>query len=233
MHTVRSIVQSLLSGLGKCVLLVILPNVSTLASPVQVGDIVFSQLSPGINVLQIDNFTGSNNLGFFPVADNLTFASPTVTIFCANAQCVTDLGAASKIFNLADLTPSIGSDTSTLLSAADQISQLVFNAILVDGAQGPGLLTVKLSDGTSIQTAPTLSATLLPSIGSFLIAGDPVAGTSGDTISLEISASGTTTVPEPGTLALVFLGLSALAAGRWATRRHHAYQPHGVAQPRT
>jgi len=135
------------------------------ADSVIVGALVFnveSFGSPGTTNFEIDNFTGSNNLGVFPVSDNLVFLNANLALTCGNATCVTDLGGSSAAFVLGDIAPP--SATSQAFSAFDEFSQAVFTANF-------NLTSLALTDGTTFEGSPSVSFTLLPSSGQFLVAG--------------------------------------------------------------
>jgi hypothetical protein len=67
----------------------------TFAASVVVGDLEYNTLFSGVDDFTIDNFTGSNNLGFFPVADNVSFDDSVLTL--------TELGGGTLVFDLATL----------------------------------------------------------------------------------------------------------------------------------
>jgi len=163
------------------------------ADGVQVGDIQFNTLIPangsiaGVNDFTIDNFTGSNNLGFFPVADNLSLENVSLTVFCANAKCTTDLGASSKNFSLGDIAPGLNS--SLQFSTNDQFSEVLFTA-------GMSKTAITLTNGSTFAGSPTISFKLLPPAGSQLVA-DVDSGALIDPAP----------VPEPATLLLLASGL--------------------------
>lgn len=177
--------------------LALLHSPAVLADGVQVGDIEFNTLipasgtTPGVTVFTINNFTGTNNLGFFPVADNLVFNSVSVTLFCANAACTSDLGASSEVLSLSDLGP--GSDSTLEFDTNDQFSEALFMA-------GMSETTINLTGGSTFTGSPTISFALLPSSGSFLVA-DVDSGALIDPAA---------TVPEPSTLVLLAGGVLAL-----------------------
>ncbi len=174
---------------------------SAKADSVTVGALVFNVLSfgsPGTTIFEIDNFTGSNNLGVFPVSDNLVFLNANLTLTCANATCVTDLGGSSVAFVLGDIAPP--SVTSQAFSALDEFSQAVFTANF-------SLTSLALTDGTTFEGSPSVSFTLLPSSGQFLVAGVDQ-GTINDLAP----------VPEPGGLILISSGLAGILALRLRAR---------------
>jgi PEP-CTERM motif len=170
------------------------------AESVQVGALSLNQLIPGVNDLQIDNFTGTNNLGglLSPVADNLIFQSISLTVTCANAACVTDLGGNTGTFLVPALSP--GSDTSTTFNAADGFSQAVFTTNFSE-------TSLNLEGGGTFAGSPSVSFTLVASNGSFLQAGVD-SGTLVDVSS----------VPEPSSLALMAAGAAGLLLRRTQRR---------------
>jgi hypothetical protein len=170
------------------------------ANSVQVGGLAFNPNVPGVlNDFEIDNFTGTNNLGglLSPVADNLIFQSATLTLSCANAACVTDLGGNSQTLLLSDLGP--GFYTNTVFSAADEFLQAVFTASF-------GATALNLVDGTTFTGSSSISATLVASNGSFL---QP------NVDSLVLSDSNPSIpTPEPPTWVLLSAGLIAISSFR-------------------
>jgi len=168
------------------VVLTLLPATS-MASSVTVGDIELNNLFAGVNVFTVNNFTGSNNLGFFPVADDVVFTDLVLTATESDSTVLT--------FNLADLGP--GSDTTSTVSDALLFTQVVLSATL-----SPATFTLTNGDSGTFVANPVLSFTLLPSSGSFLVAG---------TDSGTFDAQG---VPEPSQLALLGLGLIVIATFR-------------------
>lgn len=60
-------------------LIAIIPAVAWGRS-ITVGDLEFNHSGPGVNNITLNNFTGSNNLGVFPVADDITFDHVVLTL---------------------------------------------------------------------------------------------------------------------------------------------------------
>jgi PEP-CTERM motif len=178
----------------------VLPAVSY-ADSVQVGAISFNHLLPGVNDFQVDNFTGTNNLGglLSPVADNLILQSISLTVTCANAACVTDIGGNTGTFLIPDLGP--GSDTSVTFNAADAFSQALLAANFSH-------TQLNLVSGGTFAGSPSMSLTLAGSNGSFLQAGVD----SGTLVDV-------TPVPEPTSLALMAVGLAGMFGLRRAKRQ--------------
>lgn len=158
-------------------------SIAARADAVPVGDLEFNNLSLGVNNFTVNNFTGSNNLGFFPVLNNLTFENVVLT--------ATESDGAVLTFDLGNLAP--GTDTSAQVASDLLFTQLVFTATLSPS-------TFALTNGFSgtFTADPTISFTLLPSSGSYLVAGVDL-GT--------IEASSATPTPEPPTLSLFAFGL--------------------------
>jgi len=96
------------------------------ADTVTVGALSFDELnpstpvSPGTDAFTVYNFTGVDNLGFFPVLDNVDFNSISVTY--------TDLSGPTPL-SLGDLTPDEIS-TQAVVLASDTYLQAVFQATL-------------------------------------------------------------------------------------------------------
>jgi hypothetical protein len=176
----------------------------TYGDSVQVGAISFNQLLPGVNVFEVDNFTGLNNLGglLSPVADNLIFQGISLAVTCGNAACVTDLGGNTGTFLIPDLGP--GSDTSVTFNAADAFSQALLAANFSQ-------TTLNLVGGGTFAGSPSMSFILAGSNGSFLQAGVD----SGTLVDVTPVAA----VPEPTSLALMVVGLAGLLGLRRAKRQ--------------
>jgi len=175
------------------------------ADEVQTGQVSFDVAtsgSPGLNSFEIDNFTGTNNLfGILsPVADNVAFLDATLTITCANAACVSDLGASTEVINLGEIDP--GTVFTQDFSGADSFSQAVFSADYSE-------TSLLLVDGTTFLGSSSVTMDLLPSSGTTLQTGEP-----GDSVALYDSSPTTSSVPEPSTLLLLCSGLAALAGVR-------------------
>jgi hypothetical protein len=158
------------------------------ADPIAVGDIEFNSLSPGINSFTINNFTGTNNLGFFPVAGNVTFDNVVLTATEADGTVLT--------FNLG----SIGPSTNTDAQVADS---LLFTQVVFFGTLDPS--TFNLTNGFSGTFAadPALSFTLLPSSGSYLVADVDFGTINASPVPINI--------PDASTLSLLALILGILA----------------------
>jgi hypothetical protein len=155
------------------------------ADDIVVGDLEFNAFSEGVNDFTVNNFTGINNLGFFPVDNNVTFQNVVLT--------ATESDGTILVFSVGDLDP--GTDTSSQVPSDLHFSQVVFSAVLSPSS-------FSLTNGSSgLFTAdPKVSFTLLPSSGAYLIAGT-------DLGVLVASGSPNTTVPEPSTLLLLVTSL--------------------------
>jgi hypothetical protein len=159
------------------------------ADSIAVGDLEFNSFSPGLNSFTINNFTGSNNLGFFPVADNVTFDNVVLTATEADATVLTfDLG-------------SIGPGTNTDAQVADS---LLFTQVVFSGTLDPSTFNLTNGFSSTFAADPALSFTLLPSSGSYLVAN------------VDLGTINAAPVPEPSTLSLLalILGILSLRAGR-------------------
>ena len=186
--------------------------VLVVADDVQTGQVSFDVAtsgSPGLNTFEIDNFTGTNNLfGILsPVADNVAFLDATLTVTCANAACVSDLGGTTDVISLGEIGP--GTVFTEDLSGADTFSQAVFSADYSETSLG-------LTDSTTFLGSSSVTADLLPSSGATLQSGEP-----GDSVALFDSSAQTSSVPEPSILLLLFSGLAAVASLRGRLRAAH------------
>lgn len=127
------------------------------ADTVNVGVLSFNVLipgapgSPGINFFNVTNASGSFSLpADFPVVDDLTFATASLSLTESGATTVIDMG---------DIAPGFFSPSSLLFLDTQDFTEAVFQATL-------SKTTFLLSDGSAFQaTASTLSADLLPSSG--------------------------------------------------------------------
>jgi hypothetical protein len=173
---------------------------SSFAEPMAIGFLSFDvfitgEESPGANVFTIANLTGDPLLdGFalppdFPVFSSLTLLSGTLTLTGSGDPIVLSLG---------DLGP--GFFNSATFSETDLFSSAVFSATLdqssfsLDGG------------GAFIPSSLTVTATLLPTDGSYLTPGVDF---------VVISVPGNpSTLPEPSTLLLLGTGLVALVKVR-------------------
>ncbi len=163
------------------IFLAMLP-VAAMADSVSVGDLEFNNLSPGVNNFTVNNFTGSNNLGFFPVADNVTFDNVVLVATESNGTILT--------FDLGNLAP--GTDTSAQVAGGLLFTQVVFSATLE-----PSTFTLTNGSSGTFVADPTLSFTLYPSSGPDLVAG----------VDLGIINASSVPEPEPSTFSLFALGL--------------------------
>jgi hypothetical protein len=190
---------SLLSRALLGLLLVLMGSAAARADSLNVGVLSFDVLIPGA----IDAFTVNNSTEVFklppdfPVLSALIFSSPTLTL--------TESGTPSPM-SLADIGPGpfqqfvLDSATFSEADFSAQLSQTLF----------------ALADGTSFQASSnTLTATLLPSSGSFLTPGV-------DQVLLTVSGSVVATpVPEPSSW-LLFAGAAPwFILFRGVIRRRH------------
>jgi hypothetical protein len=167
--------------------LALLPTAAR-ASTAAVGDLEFNSYSASMNVFAVNNFTGSNNLGFFPVADNVSFDNIVLNATESDSTVLT--------FNLGDLPP--GNVVSSPFSSSINFTQVIFTATL-----NPS--TFMLTDTSTFVASPSLSFTLLPSSGTFLVA-DADFGI--------INAESLSPTPEPSTFILFAFGLFGMFAVR-------------------
>lgn len=163
-------------------LLVLLP-ITASANSVTVGDLEFNNLSLGVNDFTVNNFTGSNNLGFFPVAENITFDNVVLMATESNGTVL--------MFDLGNLAP--GTDTSAQVADSVLFTQVVFSATL-----DPSTFTLTNGSSGTFIADPMLSFTLLPSSGSYLAAGVDLGTT---------NATNAIPTPEPSTISLFVFGL--------------------------
>jgi hypothetical protein len=149
--------------------------------------------SPGINAFNIANFTGAFDLPpSFPVIDNLTFQSATLTLFQS--------GQAPQIFTLGDIGPGF------LLDAfGNPVVQIPDTEVFTSAELTATLsaTTFALSGGGSFAASSAAIDTLLsPSSGSALSPGVDFA--------LIQASSGPVPTPEP--TSIVFLLTTLLAS---------------------
>lgn len=120
-----------------------------------VGEFSFDTVNPGAtDAFTVQNFTGDNNLGLFPVSENVDFLGIGVTFTDPTGPTANGLG---------DLSPNPGfAQLQVLAPPADTYSQAAFQATLSQ-------TIFTLSDGTTFQAdSSTVMLTLLPSSGSAL-----------------------------------------------------------------
>jgi hypothetical protein len=120
------------------------------ADDVVVGQLSFDTLNLGAtDAFTVTNYTGDDNLGFFPVVDNVNFEGITVTYTDSTTSTTTSAG-------LPDLSPDQISN-QLAVTASDTYSQAVFSATLSQ-------TIFTLSDTTMFQAdSSTVTFTLLPS----------------------------------------------------------------------
>jgi hypothetical protein len=170
-----------------CLLGLSLFSVSTaLADSVPVGDIEFNNLTAGVNDFTVNNFTGLNNLGFFPVENNVTFEAVVITAVESDGTALS--------FDLGSLSP--GTDTSSQVPSSVAFTSVTLTTVLDTNK-------FQLTNGLSgnFTADPSIIFTLLPSEGDTLTAGVDL-GT--------INASELTTVPEPSTFLLLGFSLAGI-----------------------
>jgi hypothetical protein len=173
------------------------------ASPIGLGSFSFDAFIPGgggTNTFSIENFTGFNFLpDDFPIIDDVVFEQLHLTL---------DDGSGPQVFNINDIGPGNSSidtgappfnlqfpDTTTFVSAVLD-GQIAVAAYLLGGTQSGFLFT---------PGSASFSVSLIAASGSWL--------TSGDLQPIVVEGELTpppTSVPEPGTLVLLGVGLAAL-----------------------
>ncbi|MGH7967964.1 MAG: PEP-CTERM sorting domain-containing protein [Limisphaerales bacterium] len=192
---------------------------------------LFLQQDDGLGTVTFNIFNAAGPGGYapdFPVLDNLDFTGVELTVFCANAQCSTDLGASSAVFSLGTIAAG-GFDDSVSFSSADLFSKAVFTA-------GLDLTSLSLDDGmggtTSFTGSTSTTLEWMPTGGSGLIPYDLVADNADFDVGVVVDAPGTSSVPEPATFSLLALGIGSLllrrnrsakasASPSASTLRHH------------
>lgn len=167
------------------------------ADPMSLGILSFDSILPGVS----DQFTISNMSGLFdlpsdfPVTTAVTFQNAQLTLFGPSAPV-------SPIL-LGDIGP--GAAATGLFSDASQFTSAVFTATL-----GPTTLSL---DGGGAETVDSfITATLLPSSGSLLVADT-------DLTVIEAAAPAPSSVPEPSAFALIVSLAGILAVLSWRRRR--------------
>ncbi len=166
--------------------LVLLP-MAAMADSIPVGDLEFNSLTVFTNDFTVNNFTGSNNLGFFPVADNVIFDNVVLVATESDGTILT--------FNLGDMGP--GTDTSAQVDSSLLFTQVVFSATL-----SPSTFTLTNGFSGAFAAYPNVSFTLVPSSGPYLVAG------------VDLGAINAVSTPEPSTISLLTLALLEMLAFR-------------------
>jgi hypothetical protein len=151
--------------------------------------------SPGISAFDIFNFTGPiyGPLASPPYATgSLTLDDVVLTAFLA--------GGSTQTFDLGNIAPGELLDANgnpvVQVPGSWQFTSATLTATLSQ-------TTFMLSDGSTFTAAPSIALDLTPSSGGLLVAGLDFAAI--------YAEPATGTVPEPGTLVLLPLGLLALA----------------------
>jgi hypothetical protein len=151
-----------------------------------------------IGAFDIINLTGPDSGAPFNVVTSLTITDATLTL--------TGPSAPSSPISVPDIGPGYLSDAFgfPLASLAFDPSS-VFTSALLQGDLST--TTLMLADGTTVTVGGTISALITPSSGSSLVA---------DTDFAEIDA---VVSPEPGTFALILVGLLAIVGLKTAMFR--------------
>ncbi len=150
--------------------------------------------SPGITAFNLSNLTGIFGLPpDFPVSDPVTLYSATLTL------TLSDLS--QQVISFGDIGPGFvldsGGNPVVQVPGDSLFTSALFNASL-------STTTIALFDGTTfLADSGTVQLLLTPSSGLTLAAD-------ADAANIQVSGTVLTTVPEPGTNAVLLLSLSAL-----------------------
>lgn len=146
--------------------------------------------TPGFDIFDIYNATGSSSVPPFPVTTSLTFDNLTLVVTNADSTTTTYLeGSAGE-------GPTFFYDTQVLDSASP------LGAVLT-GTMSP--MTITLADGSTINIAGDFTTDLVPLSGPSLVAASDFA----------IIYGTTQAVPEPSSLLLLGFGLAVVAGASW------------------
>jgi hypothetical protein len=176
---------------GLIAFLVLFSAHPTRAGSIPIGDLEFDNLSLGVNDFTVNNFTGSNNLSFFPVADNLTFDNVVLTATESDGTILT--------FSLGNISP--GTNTNAQFADTLLFTQVVFSATL-----SPNIFALTNGYSGTFTAIPAISLTLLPSSGSYLVAG------------VDLGTINAVSTPEPSEL--LFLAVSLFGIAVFHTTRY-------------
>ena len=157
------------------------------ADVMSLGILSYDSVIAGINdQFTISNFTGASDLPpDFPVVTAVTFQNTTLKLFGPSGPLTILLG---------DIGP--GSGTTGLFADSDQFTSAVLTATLIP-------TTLSLDGGGTETVDASVTATLIPSSGSFLTADS-------DLVVIEAGSPSTTPVPEPSGLGF-FMGLAVMS----------------------
>jgi hypothetical protein len=170
---------------------------STVAA-VPIGIVSYDTFIPGpdgVNAFGITNISGDFNLPpDFPVTTALQFLGSTLTL--------TREDGGTDVFALGDIGPGVFEDPRLFFSDLQLFVSATFAATL-------STQTLALADGTTLfAPSAAFAFTLLPSVGGALTPGDFA-------IIDIVAAPPDQSVPEPGSLALLGVGLT----GYWIASR--------------
>jgi hypothetical protein len=194
------------------VMMLIAPVVAAHADPINLGFISFDNLIPsdggipGIDGFTIGNLTGDPAAGGFGLPTDFPVFSPI--LFVNSILTVVENGLSTD-YLLGNIGPGFFQPDVLQFLTSAQITSATFAAQL-------GPLVFTLADGTIWSANSTsVTASLLPSSGSFLTAGLDVA-----LLTVDASQQSTppSSVPEPRTWLLVASGIAIVAGWRARTR---------------
>ncbi len=121
-----------------------------------IGNLEFNHLSLGVNTFAVNNFTGSNNLGVFPVKKDITFSDAVLTLTKSDGTLLR--------FDIGSIGP--GTDTSVQISDSLLLTSATFTARL-----RPTKFGRDDDDSSKFVVDQEVHFTLRPTVGNYLIAG--------------------------------------------------------------
>ncbi len=179
-----------------------------LAHAVPVGVLSFDNLIPGpggVNAFNVTNLTGDPGAGGFalppdfPVMTSLSFLAASLSLTLADSSVQT--------VPLGDIGPGPFSIPALEFPDTTEFLSAILSAVLSQ-------TSLLLDNGSTVDVLPALTATLVPTVGSVLVAGL-------DLVILEATPA-TVPIPEPRTWVLLASGVLPIWAWHWGrahTRR--------------